>query len=188
VYPLISFWNEFKREFIRELNELSDEEYQYAWRRRKNRTILYEDTIIPKISKSLNLNYKKEDFKIDYTLCVENDGHEVPLIFIESENVANSAHHEIRKLCCLSAPLKVLIVCAEWSDEPGAWRHGGDKCKLIERWSSQIKAHNKVWPMPAVTGVIVAEWNSSLKYYSLAFDHLGDIVDNHEIMFSREIS
>ena len=186
--PLISYWKSFKKEFHSELSHLSDDDFKKAWENCANRTVLYEKKIIPGVAKSLGLKFLNEDFKIDYTLCHVIDGNNVPGIFIESENNASSAHHEIRKLCCLSAPLKVLIVCAEWSDKTGDWKHGGHKNKLIDRWTSQIKAHNKMWSSPAITGLIIAEWNHHLKFYSIAFDHLGEIADDHAIMFSKVIS
>ena len=186
MHPLISYWTNFEAAFKRELCLVSEQEFSEAWHQSRARTALYENRIIPAVSETMGLKFWKEDFKIDYTLCQEVDGVNVPLIFIESENDANSAHHEIRKLCCLSAPLKVLIVCSEWSEESGDWKHGGHKSTLLNRWGKQIKAHNKSWPVPAITGVIVAEWNACLRYYSLAFDHLGDVIDEHKIMFTAE--
>ncbi|MCC4273917.1 hypothetical protein [Marinomonas communis] len=183
MHPLISYWKNFEAEFKRELSLVSKEEFSDAWGKRGNRTTFYENRVIPNIAKSMGLKYLKEDFKIDYTLCNEVDGENVPLIFIESENDASTAHHEIRKLCCLSAPLKVLIICAEWSEEKDAWKHGGVRSKLLEKWSRQIRAHNKCWSVPAITGIIVAEWNTSLRFYSLAYDHFGEIVDNEKTIF-----
>ena len=55
--------------------------------------------------------------------------------------------------------------------------------QALKQWATQIRAHNKAWPSPGTTGVIVAEWNASLKYYVTAFDHLGEVVDKHRVIF-----
>lgn len=186
--PLSIYWASFLNAFKRELSETCDDDFRKAWTSSRNRTQYYEENLLRKVAQALGLSFKKEEFKIDYTLChSEENGYEVPVIFIESENIASSAHHEIRKLCCLHAPLKVLIVCAEWSTDPGSWSHGGQKDKLLSDWSLQIKAHNKIWPSPNFTGIIVAEWNQQLKYYSVAFNHLGEIADDHQVLFERTV-
>lgn len=187
--PTFSFWREFLDAFSQGLFATSGEEFSRAWKSSGDRTQFYEGTFLQNVSEAMGLTFKKEEFKVDYTFCAttEND-YDVPMVFIESENFAITAHHEIRKLCCLHAPLKVLIVCAEWSNEPGAWKHGGYQDQLLKQWAAQIRAHNKVWPSPSITGVIVAEWNESLKYYAVAFDHFGEVVDEHRIVFEHGAS
>ena len=186
--PNLNFWCKFRDSFKQELELMPDEHFKHAWLNSSKRTKLYENQMFEKVASKLNLVYKKEEFKIDYTLCQKcHDGYNVPLVFIESENDASTAHHEMRKLCCLSAPLKVLITCVEWCDEPGAWRHGGEKGKLLSTWSKQIKSHASIWLTPSVTGIIVAEWNKNLRFYCLAFNQLGEIVDEHQIFYERDI-
>lgn len=184
--PTFSFWRAFLNAFSKGLSATSDERFLRAWESSGNRTALYEETLLKNVSETMGLTFKKEEFKVDYTFCTTtSNDYDVPMVFVESENVATSAHHEMRKLCCLHAPLKVLIVCAEWSNKPGAWKHGGYQDRLLKQWAAQIRAHNKAWPSPSITGVIVAEWNESLKYYAMAFDHLGEVVDEHRIIFEH---
>lgn len=187
--PTLSFWREFLSAFAKGLSATSGEEFLKAWESSGNRTALYEGALLKNVSETMGLTFKKEEFKVDYTFCaIDDNGYDVPMVFVESENIATSAHHELRKLCCLHAPLKVLIVCAEWSDEPNAWKHGGYKNQALKQWATQILAHNKAWPSPSTTGVIVAEWNASLKYYATAFDHLGEVVDKHRVIFEHGAS
>lgn len=187
--PLMNFWKEFLSSFSESLHSTPLETFSKAWESSRNRTELYEGALLRAVAEKMGLLFKSEEFKVDYTLCVQGvDGYQVPAVFVESENVALSAHHEIRKLCCLHAPLKVLIVCAEWSNDTNVWKHGGYKNKLIQQWSKQIREHNKVWPSPCITGVIVAEWHESLRYYAFAFDHLGEIVDAHRVIFDKKAS
>ena len=183
---ITDFWKKFLSGFAAELEGISDGEFMSAWTSSSARTSLYEDRVLGNVAQRMDLGLKKEEFKVDYTLCKEGErGYEVPLVYVESENVATSAHHEIRKLCCLHAPLKVLIVCAEWSDE---WSHRGLKKDLLPKWRHQIISHNKEWPAPCITGIIVAEWQEEkLRYYALALDHFGEVVDSEKVFLEREI-
>lgn len=175
-------WKNFLNAFHQCLSVTSGESFSAAWQSSTSRTKFYAGTLLKNVSDEMGLIFKKEEFKVDYTFCVTIENkYDVPIVFIESENVATSAHHEIRKLCCLHAPLKVLIVCAEWSNE----KSGGYQDNLIKRWAAQIRSHNKIWPSPSITGVIVAEWNESLKYHVIAFDHFGEVVDKHRVFFEH---
>ena len=182
-------WDEFRSSFVKNLEALPVSQFNEAWKTSKNRTRLYEHTILEPVCREIGLNYKKELFKIDYTFCRKSkNGTDVPLVFIESENVALDAEHEMRKLCCLSAPLKVLITCAEWSDIPGDWKNGGYKELLTNRWSEMISAHNSIWPQPALTGVLIAEaLNERLRYYSILFGPNGSIEKESEIIFEIKL-
>jgi len=182
------YWNRFLSAFTSQLKSLSAEDFQRAWMSSANRTILYENVVLPNVAHELGLEFVFEEWKVDYTLCRKVDEYLVPEVFVESENVAVSAHHEVRKLCCLASPLKVLIVCSEWSNEDGDWRHGGHKEKLLLEWSSIIQRHSKVWPQNSIFGVIVAEANELLTYYAVAFDNRGKYATEHNVIHSINIS
>lgn len=183
--PIIQYWKKFQSEFKNALDEQSFEDLSYAWLSQTNRTSFYENNLIPKIATSMNLEFINEDFKIDYTLCQRVEDYLAPLIFIESENNAQTATHELRKLNCLNAPLKVLVVCSEWCDEQGFWKHGGGRKNLTETWLKNIKSHGNVWPSNSITAIIVAEWKDNLRYYSFACNSNGEIVDEHKILFEK---
>ena len=186
--PLLAYWTQFKHALIHELDSLDDSVLSNAWKSASNRTALYDQSVIQNVAKQMELEFVKEDFKIDYTLCKNVDNYMVPLIFIESENDARSADHEIRKLSCMNAPLKVLIICTEWSDESGFWSHGGEKRRLSEQWAKQIKAHGSVWASNSITAVVIAEWKDELRYYSFVCNSNGEMIEDHEIFFSRSFS
>lgn len=146
--PQLDYWRKFKGAFQQELTACSRDDFSTAWKTSTNRTRFYEENLLPRVADSLQLKFLKEEFKIDYSLCKETpDGYLVPLVFVESENIATGiANSELRKLCLLYSPLKVLITCVEWSDEPGYWRSGGLKAQLTEKWSNIIRAHNAILP------------------------------------------
>ena len=80
------------------------------------------DMSAKKIAKSLNPSITEKPFRID-GIFVKTAGQTttVPIIYLESENIATNSHEEVYKLCCLNSPLKVLIVCTDWDSE--IWRN-----------------------------------------------------------------
>lgn len=184
---LVEYWKKYKDNFRSELEATPPEAFSQAWENSGSRTKFYVDGLLPKIAERMNLVLCKELFKVDYAFC-KNDsyGNRVPLIFIESENNAFSATHEVRKLCSLAAPLKILITCVEWSDTPGEWPNGGHRASLMKDWTSIVSSHSQIWPQPSVYGVIVAErWKNRFRYYSQGFSSSGVPVDTHDVLFER---
>jgi hypothetical protein len=185
---LINYWIQFRDQFSAILSSVPDQNLKEAWSSSSARTKFYTNDLFPQLAKKLELGYTTELFKVDFALCAESSsGKKVPLIFIESENDASTAEHEMWKLCSLSAPLKVLVVCHEWSEEPDFWPHGGHKSKSLQKWSDIIKAHNEVWPQPSIYGVIIAEWHKTLRFYSIGFGSNGNELDPHKILIDRKI-
>jgi len=186
---MFAYWESFEKHFLAALEEATVDEFRVAWKSEKERTCFYKEIIATRIAASMNMQFTSELFKVDFALCATStNGHLVPLIFVESENKANTATHEVRKLCSLSAPLKVLITCVEWCEESGYWRSGGSKTKLLSRWREIISAHNEVRPQECVYGIIVGEWHSGdgpLRFYSMAFNNSGELVRQEKIIFER---
>jgi hypothetical protein len=186
---LVDYWNRFQDHLTRRLNETSDEEFTRAWKSQTDRTQFYLDRLLKDVAISLSLELRTELFRVDYAFCERTkDNILVPLIFLESENAVGTAEHEVHKLCALAGPLKILMICAEWGDEPGRWRHGGCKEKYLSAWKKIIKAHGAIWPQPCVYGVIAAEWSDKLRYYSVCLNSFGEERDEHRVFFEREIA
>ncbi|MCL2525401.1 MAG: hypothetical protein FWF20_11915 [Betaproteobacteria bacterium] len=187
---LVEYWKQFKDNFQSELEATLPDTFNQAWKSSDSRTTFYREYLLPKVAVRMNLKRCNELFKVDYAFCKSDSfGNQVPLVFIESENNAFSATHEVRKLCSLAAPLKVLITCVEWSDEPGEWPNGGHRTNLMKNWANIISGHSQIWPQPCVYGVIVAErWKKRLRYYSEGLSSSGASVDAHGVLFEREES
>lgn len=117
-----------------------------------------------------------------------SNGEWVPLIFIESENHATTAQHDMRKLCALACPLAVLITVIEWS--PAVFDSRARRDDLLLEWGNVIKAHNEVWPRPGIIGIHVGEWegDNHLRFYSLAFATNGTICVPESIVLDRLVS
>jgi len=174
------YWDDFKKYFKEAIENSSDNELLVAWESLKNRTKFYENNILIKVAKKMDLIFVKEEYKIDYTLCKKSSiaDYNVPMIFIESENNAPTTKSEVRKLCCLAAPLKVLLTCMEWSD-------GGNKQRYLKEWGGIINYHNLEWPQPTQTGLLVAERiGLCLKIHNLLLDSSGTVVEEN-ILFNR---
>lgn len=183
--PLTLFWKQFRKFFIAALEECSNDEFQTAWNSVANRTDFYKSRLIPSVARNLELVQRHELFKVDIALCKKStQGHDVPMAFIESENFADSAHHEMWKLCSLASPLKVLITCAEWGEH---WKNS-KKTDLLARWQPIIKSHNEVWPHPSVYGIVVGELHeNSIRFYSCVYGQDGSEIEAHEQIFVRKI-
>lgn len=100
------------------LANIGAEALSRAWLSQTERTRFLGDDIIPAVAKRLGFieRPEKELLQVDFAIAKKVGSIDVPVIFIESENIAETTSREVHKLCCLSAPLKVLISVCEWSD------------------------------------------------------------------------
>ena len=178
--PLTNYWIKFRELFIEEL-ENNQQHLPKAWQSETDRTAFYTTQILPNVAHNMGLIFEQEFLNIDYIFNKQcSGGSKVPLVAIESENKATKAHHEVRKLCCISTPLKVLITCVEWE----IFGHKNKKNQLLGQWKKQITCHNKVWPQPSVLGILVAEKDQygTFRCYGTAFSSSGNVIDNHKIL------
>ena len=146
----------------------------------------YTEDLLPQVAKKMNLKINKEKFKVDFSMGKEDpySGEEIPKIYIESENVFNSADHEIRKLCSLNSSLRILITVDEWPDEPEK------KFRKLREWQSIIaahKRHNK--DFAGTIGILIGDFESDiLRFYALAFWPDGELRDPEHVIFERELN
>lgn len=148
---------------------------------------------MPKVAKDINLELETELYNVDFALGAKStSGHLILLIFIESENNASLATDKMRKLCSLSALLKVLISCTEWCEDPDYWPpvgKKGEKSRLLPEWKSIIKAHNEVWPQPCVYGIDIGELKeNTLRFYSVGLGADSRELDLHGKLVELTIS
>jgi len=179
--PPTDLWHQFKNAFTGEMRELDDGALRKLWRSQAKRTEGLTNTILKNVAKGFRLDFESEFLNVDFCLS-ENS---VPKIFIESENIAKTAHSEIRKLACLSTPLKVLITVSEWSDR---WRHGGNRKNLTNEWSQIIMRHHGSGISVGKTGVIVGEWHQdTLRFYAFLFGTDGQVEEPEAVIFEKII-
>lgn len=183
-------WERFCKALGRQLDAATDEQLQRAWSAHTERTRFYTGQLLRNVAQDLHLRFNTELFKVDFAMWTKGAGGGVPIVFIESENDASSAHHEVRKLACISAPLRVLFVTIQWDESPGVWPSGGMRRKLLDHWSSIIKEYQGVWPRSGIFALVVGEWQPShvLRFYANAFDADGNLLaDEDQILMERKM-
>ena len=182
IQPAI-LWDSFKEGFITQIRLAGEVALTEAWQSSSGRTGFYCDKLLPDVAKQMGLELRTELFRVDASLCKlhQTTKQHVPLIFIESENYAHTASHEMHKLCCLSSPVRVLITCTEWGEN--IWEHQGTKDTLLKEWGAIIKSYADIWPQNGVLGLIVAEWSDKLSLYISAWNSNGEIHKVEEQIF-----
>lgn len=188
-------WTGFRGSICTHLKNTPTEEFWNIWHNVGRRTDFYISHLLPRVASDLQLKTVFELFKVDMAMGRQSStGAVVPLVWIESENNSSTAQDEVRKLVCLSGPLKVLITCDEWDSTPGAWPHGGKKTKLLQSWTAILNSHYQIWHNPSVFAILVGEWNgprSTLRFYATVFDAMGERIErieNDSILLDRNIS
>ena len=125
----------------------------------------------------MQLDFEKEKvFRVDgiFYKKAKND-FKVPIIFIESENNLDSTETEIYKLCCLNAPLKIIFICHEWSEEKKEDTTEG-------HWDYIINDFKQENILIGHLGVIVAEWMDELKFHSFSYNENGGITKASKLL------
>lgn len=188
-HPLVAYWLRFSEAFVDEVRATSPPDLAASWHSGPERTRLYTLGVLPKVAACLGLSLTTELFKVDAAMSVQaSNGETVPVIFVESENDARTAVHEMRKLCAVSCPLAVLITVIEWNPEvfgPNARRD-----RLTSDWSRTIKAHAEIWQRPGIIGVLVGEWglDDHLRFYRFAYSTDGTICLPEETVLDKLIT
>jgi hypothetical protein len=186
--PLISYWFSFSDAFIAEIEHTLPADLLAAWGSPTERTQFYTLRVLPAVAQRLGLSHTKELFKVDVAMRrPASNGEMVPVVFIESENDATTAVHEMRKLCALSCPLAVLITVIEWN--PDVYGAKAQRDHLTQAWSDIIKAHAEVWQRPGIIGVLIGEWgpDDHLRFYRFAYSMNGRICVQEKIVTDRHV-
>lgn len=183
-------WKQFSKALADQLSAATDEQLQRAWSTHTERTRFYTGQLLRGVAQALHLRFESELFKVDFAMWTQDTGEGVPIVFIESENNSGTAYQEVRKLSCISAPLRVLMVTMQWDESPGVWPSGGMRRKLLNHWASIIKEYQSVWPRTGIFALVVGEWQPShvLRFYANAFDADGSLLaDKDEILMERRM-
>ncbi len=193
----LSLWNRFQNEFKSVSKDFNPQELVTAWKSQKNRTIFVK-SFLAEIARISNLELECELWKVDYAMSVVSENNScVPVMFIEAENVirdVSRAGGEVRKLCCHSAPLKVLITVGEWDEAPSIWKGRSLRSQCLDEWQSIVRDHATVWPHRGLFGVIVGEWfnlsktTGRLRFYTNAIQTDGSLLHpgSDNIIFERQ--
>jgi len=172
-----ALWENFKQSFKTTVNNFPIQTLEQSWVSKAERSKFYFESLLPKISGLLELEFKTErPFRIDAIFFRRgSQTTEVPIVYIESENDAKSSHEEIYKLCCISAPLKILFVCNSWTDR--------DKYEITNgNWHYIIEDFAETNLLTGNICVLIAEWDENLKFHSYCFNDKGNLFEEEVLI------
>jgi hypothetical protein len=170
-----TLWAAFREAMIASIKETDFSSFETAWKSCDNRTEFYFTELLPKIAARLDLGFRKErPFRTDGIFWKKGgQTTEVPIIYVESENIATTSDSEVYKLCCINAPLKVLILCTPWGDP--LW-----KKELSEGyWHYIIDDFNDEVGLTGYFAIIIAAWDKSLKFHSYVLDEEAELIEDN---------
>jgi hypothetical protein len=168
-----ALWTAFQESFCAAILSLEGIRLAEIWAAQYSRTIFSADELLKSVAKDLDLDFKREHSRVAYSMWdCRSDSEPTPVIFIESEEQATCADQEVKTLCSLAAPLKVLITVGEWEDAMPRWRNGGLRSTLVTRWRSIRSAYHTAWRDPGVFGVLVGESDPDglLRFHAFELD------------------
>jgi hypothetical protein len=173
-YDKQSLWDSFKNSFVASIKETEVTAFKDAWKSCGDRTKFYFDDLLRKVALKLGLGFQTEKpFRID-GIFVKTAGQTttVPIIYLESENNATNSHEEVYKLCCLNAPLKVLIVCTDWNSE--IWKN-----KIIYgHWHYIVEDFQDELSLNGYFAFIIAAWDETLKFHSFVLNESAEVIED----------
>jgi len=167
-------WNNFKQSLLEGIKETDVRAFEQAWKSCNDRTLFYFDILLPRVAQKLKLGFQKEKpFRIDGIFTIRGgQTNDVPIIYLESENNARSSYEEVYKLCCLNAPLKVLIVCTEWDDQ--IWKEQ----VVYKYWHYIIEDFKDELSLTGYFAFIIAAWDETLKFHSYVFNENAELIED----------
>jgi len=187
VEPLV-LWSQFSDSLALQLRQTAHADLASSWASPGRRTRFYATDLLKRVAADLGLVLQRERLLVDYALCTAT--HDVPLIFIESENDPFLADQEIWKLSALSSPVRVLISVAEWDETPAVWASGGCRTKRLSRWRAIAQSFSdEIGDVSGVTAAIIGEWRRDDVFRLYAYRIAGDPwPDGPEVLFEERMT
>ena len=169
-------FDKFYEAVVSQLVATPIEDLNIAWASVGAKTKFYSG-FFDGVAQRLGYSCKREFLRVDFTLFKSND---VPVISIESENAHCSATDEMRKLCAVGAPVKVLLLSCEWSNsERGVW---------ASQWADIIKRQHEHFGQECLYVMMIGEWgrgdpdDEQLRYLFDVYSHEGKEILRAEIV------
>lgn len=180
-YSSKELWYHFKKSLKDELNDLksSNPEQLQRLKKKGERKYLLNEIVLPSVAQRMNLLHKSEFLRIDYAFCKKGKtGWNVPLVFIESENIWDACYEEALKLCSTITPLKVLI----------AYGFNEEIKKQIENFDNNehyvftdFKDVNTLFGWYVI--LLYENINDSIRFHHYIYDENGNMLDSEKGSF-----
>lgn len=166
-YNYKELWEQFKENLIICLGECPEIELQKI-RSISQRTIFYFEYLLPKVADKMNLLFVTEEpFRVDGTFYKigKQDGKnlKIPIILLESENDYLTSEGEVKKLCLLNAPLKILMIYSDWD---------GNISNDIKEgfWEYIMEDFNTDSSLTGFFAFINCSWSKDLRFDAIVYD------------------
>jgi len=195
--PLLPYWEAFVEALnVEELSfdELEDGSWKTTTHGEGEQSIVITDCRMWRLLRprfrdiGLKNGHRLHHHDCDLLCETSPNGEQVPRVAVSKGHRMGLSTDELRSLCCYATPLKVLLTCAEWCDEPGYWPHGGMKNTLLSEWKQVLIAHNGLAPQPHIVGVLVGEIKGrTFRLYSLALGPNGEEISPQRILIQRSV-
>jgi hypothetical protein len=185
-------WAQFRQSFVAQLAQTSDAQFSEAWRGDTPRTTFYEEYLLPRIAGDLHLRaigqYWRARRPFDFALGLQRPTGFAPLIWVECENRAYTAHDEVGKLAVVAPALKVLIIPDDrWNDPYWGRPSGGHKRQRLAQWTATLRSLGRS-DDPSLLALVVGEWSGPrLRFYSTVLDACGNRVEEDAILLERRL-
>lgn len=173
MYTSDDIYSWFRDSLKSKLESISIEDFNDGWSKGlRNKTNFYKNLFGELVDNS-QMFIGHEQFRCDLTIY---DKDHIPLVLIETENNHQDASTEIDQLCCLHAPLKVLVISCAW--------HDSERSRWLPEWQAIIKKYNTAYPSNSKFCIVVGEWGRGkpddqiLRYYMVTLSANGDIFED----------
>lgn len=165
-----------------ELRLLSPEDRGRIWHSSASgRTSLYLTHLMPAIREACHASWAIRElhrfdavFGTDWIDPETETKLRIPQLFLESENLADTAHHELERLCWSFAPLRLLITVSEWHSSQ--FPETANRTRLRGQWDNYIKGFDsslRQWGIRrnGVIAIMVGECGADglLRFYSYEY-------------------
>ncbi|WP_370547441.1 hypothetical protein [Edwardsiella tarda] len=180
MYTSDAVYLSFKNALYNKLFSIDISDFESAWGNGLSNKTRFVEKLFSSLASDMSLFIEYEKFRCDMTL-LDEDG--IPLVFIESENNHSTAVTEVEQLCCLHAPLKVLVISCSWFDT--------ERERWLPIWSSIIKKYSEAYPTNSKFSIIIGEWGRGvpcddiLRYYMVTLSSLGEVIDDVEWVLQK---
>lgn len=134
---------------VDELRKLSSDALADLWHKSAGgRTGFYLSDLVDSLEKSLSCDWAERELQrydlvmgLNFTDAETGYQFRGPKVFLESENNPFTAHIEIERLACATAPLRILLTLAEWS--PSQFPVSHKRQEFRQQWDGLLESYNK---------------------------------------------
>lgn len=120
-----------------------------------------------RVAERLGYKLYPEFLRVDFVI---RNADNIPIAFIESENIHPTAGEEIEKLCVVSAPVKFLMLSCEWSDS--------ERAAYLPGWKQRIALQHQYFGEDCIYVIVIGEWGRGKPQDDGVLRYIFDVIDS----------